>query len=40
MEKYENSEDEEFYKKVAKKLEEFNKLIKGHKRLLKAIAEL
>ncbi len=33
-------EDKEFYKKVAKKLEEFNRLIKGHKKLLQAIAEL
>ncbi len=40
MEQSENSEDKIRYKIVSEELDRFNKLIKGHRKLLKAIGEL
>ncbi|VVB98863.1 Uncharacterised protein [uncultured archaeon] len=40
MGKSRNSKDEQRCKIVAEELQEFNKLIKGHEKLLKAIGEL
>ncbi|MFH1696140.1 MAG: hypothetical protein ABH850_07005 [Candidatus Micrarchaeota archaeon] len=40
MEKSGNSKDSFRYKIVSEELREFNKLIKGHKKLLIAIGEL
>lgn len=40
MEKSKNSKDRLRYRIVSKELEEFNKLVKGHKRLLVAIGKL
>ena len=40
MDKSENSNDEETSKIVIKEIENFNKLIKGHEKLLIAIGKL
>ena len=40
MEKYENLQDKKIYEVVSKELNRFNKLVKGHKKLLFAIANL
>ena len=40
MAKYTNSKDKRIYSIVSKELERFNKLIKGHKKLLTAIGNL
>jgi len=40
MAKSKNSKDSMRYKIVSEELEEFNKLIKGHKKLLAAIGNL
>jgi hypothetical protein len=40
MAKSENSKDKEALEIVSRELDRFNKLIKGHEKLLKAIGEL
>lgn len=40
MEQSDNSDDKIRYKIVSEELERFNKLIDGHRKLLKAIGEL
>ena len=40
MEKSENSNDKQRYKIVAEELEHFEKLIKGHRKILTAIGNL
>lgn len=40
MEKSGNSKDSVRYKIVSEEIEEFNKLVKGHKKLLEAVGKL
>lgn len=40
MAKYESSNDKAKYEVVARELEHFNELVKGHRKLLEAIAAL
>lgn len=40
MEKYENLKDEDVCKLVSKELKKFNKLVRGHEKLLTAIGNL
>ena len=40
MAQYENSDDKRRYEIVSEELKRFNKLVNGHKKILRAIGEL